>query len=132
MPLDNARTGIGYAAEFQSSALPWVTSSLSLTASAPQRWDFGKVTRFITISNTGGGTLSFGFTRNGLTTSNNRYFLSGGQNVTMELRVKMLFIGHESGPTTYSILAGLTNVEQRYMPTLSGTMSGSFGWDGVG
>lgn len=132
MPLDNPRGGLGYAAEFQSAALPWVTSSVSVTASTPQRWDFGKVTRFITVSNTGGGTLSFGFTRNGLTLSQNKFILSSSQMITLELRVKMLFVGHESQQTTYSICAGLTNLDQRQMPTLSGSASGSVGWDGVG
>lgn len=132
---DNPRSGIGYAAEFQTSALPWLTSSAAPASGSPVRYDFAKVTRFITIQNRDPattGSISFGFTRNGLILSNNKFILNGGQQVTLELRVKNIFIQGEVGTGPFSLCAGLTTVDSSMMPLLSGTASGSVGWDGVG
>ena len=133
MALDNQEGGIGYAAEFQSSALPFVTSSTAPAAGSPVRFDFAKVTRFITVANLGNTTLSFGFTRNGLTLSSNKYVLSGSQTVTLELRVREMWLQGEGGTPAYSLCAGLTNITRDVMPVLTGTLpSGGAGWLGVG
>lgn len=50
MSLNNPQGGLGYAAEFQSSALPFVTSSTAPAAGSPVRFDFPKVSRFITVT----------------------------------------------------------------------------------
>lgn len=134
MTLDNPRGGIGYAAEFQSSALPFVTSSVAPSPGSPVRFDFPKVSRFITLANLGNTTLSFGFTRNGVVTSNNKYVLSGSQTVTMELRVRELWLQGEGGTPAFSMCVGLTNVDRSNMPMLSGTLGDGItpGWVGVG
>lgn len=141
MTFDNPKGGIGYAAEFQSSALPWVTSSLSPAAGSPVRLDFPKVTRFIVINNrdsTFGNSLSIGFTRNGVISGSGglgqqKFVLQGGQAVTLELRVKEIWLQGETGTPSYSLLAGLTNIDRNNMPLLSGTLpDGSPGWTGIG
>lgn len=132
MPLDNPRGGIGYSAEFQSSALPWITSSVAPTGSSPVRYDFPKVTRFLCFENLGANSLMIGFTRNGMTLSNNFFTLPASSSITLELRVKSVFVGYNNGPTSFSLCAGLTNIDAKMMPLLSGTVSGSVGWDGVG
>jgi hypothetical protein len=135
MPLDNPKSGFGYAAEFQSSALPWVTSSVAPAAGSPVRLDFQKVSRFITVTNRGSttDTLSFGFTERGVKSSNNKYILSIGQSITLEVRVKSLWLQGESGTPPYSVFAGLTTVAAKDMPLLSGTLDdGTAGWPGVG
>ncbi len=139
MPLDNPGTGIGAISEFQSSALPWVTSSVAPATGSPVRLDFPKVTRFISVSNTslsgsaGGGSLSFGFTRNGVKNSSNKYVLGAQQQITLELRVKSLFLQGETGTPSFSVCAGLTTIDARNMPQLSGTLDGGgAGWSGVG
>ena len=129
MTLNNPGPGAGYAAEFQSSALPWVTSSVITTS--PVRYDFQRVSRFFNIKNHGPGELAIGFTRNGVTNAN-RYVLVAGAIFEAELRVKELHVVALSTTTSASILAGLTNVDSRSMPLLSGTTTGSIGWDGVG
>lgn len=130
--LDNPKGGIGYAAEFQSSALPWVTSSTSPAAGSPVRFDFPKVTRFITVVNrdaTFTNTISFGFTRAGVVSTNNKYVLMGGQTITLELRVKEWYLQGETGTPAYSVCAGLTNIDKNNMPILTGTLpSGDAGW----
>lgn len=135
MSLNNPQGGLGYAAEFQSSALPFVTSSTAPAAGSPVRFDFPKVSRFITVVNRSAAadTLSFGFTRNGVVLSNNKYVLNAGQSITLELRIKELFLQGETGTPPYSLCAGLTNIDARNMPVLSGTLpDGSAGWQGVG
>lgn len=142
MPLGNPKGGAGYAAEFQSSALPWVTSSVAPSVGSPLRLDFPKVTRFFTVANTGANTLSFGFTWAGVANSSNKFILSGSQSATFELRVKSLWLQSESGTTTFSLMAGLTTVDARDWPELTGSSpSGVFGdgsvnpganWAGIG
>lgn len=137
MPLDNPGAGIGAAGEFQSSALPWVTSSVApnISTGAVQRLDFPRVTRFITVANhdAAGKELRIGFTRNGIKIGGNYFLLDGGQLVTFELRVKHLFLAGDSSAPTFSVCAGLTTVDSRNMPQLSGTLDdGTPGWAGVG
>ena len=135
MTFDNPKGGIGYAAEFQSSALPWVTSSVAPAAGSPVRFDFPKVTRFIMCTNrdSGSTSLSLGFTRNGVVNSNNKFILMASQSISLEVRVKELWLQGESGTPVYSLFAGLTNIAASNMPLLSGTLSnGDPGWSGVG
>lgn len=136
MTLNNPQGGLGYAAEFQSSALPYVTSSTAPAVGSPVRYTFPKVSRTVTVTNrdaTATNTLSFGFTRAGVVSSNNKYILNGGQSVTLELRIKELWLQGEVNTPPYSLCIGLTNIDARNMPLLSGTLpDGSAGWDGVG
>lgn len=137
MGLNNPQGGLGYAAEFQSSALPFVTASVApAVASGLLRVDFPKVSRFISVSNlaSAGSKLRLGFTRNGMVTPNNNYFvIDGGQQSIFELRVTSIYLGGTSGSIEFSLCAGLTNIDAKQMPTLSGTLdSGDAGWLGVG
>lgn len=135
MATDNPKAGLGYAAEFQSSALPFVTSSTAPAAGSPVRFLFPKISRFIMVSNkdaTVTNTLSFGFTRNGVI-GNNKFVVGGGQTVEVEIRAKELWLQGESATPVFSLLAGLTNIDATMMPVLTGTLpSGSPGWSGVG
>lgn len=134
--LDNPKGGPGYAAEFQSSALPYVTSSTAPASGSPVCFSFPKITRFVSVINrdtTPTNTLSFGFTRNGVVSTNNKYTLTGGKEILLELRVTKLWLQGETGTPPYSVCAGLTNISSNMYPTLTGTLSdGSPGWDGVG
>lgn len=136
MTLNNPQGGLGYAAEFQSSALPYVTSSTAPATGSPVLFQFPKVTRFITITNrdaTFTNSMSFGFTRAGVVSTNNKYVLMGGQSISLELRVKDLWLQGEGGTPAYSMCVGLTNIDRNIMPLLSGTLpDGSPGWTGVG
>lgn len=134
MALDNPKGGIGFAAEFQSSALPYVTSSTAPAVGSPVRFTFPKVTRFITISNrdTTTNTLSIGYTRSGVVSTNNKHIVNPNQTLTFELRIKELWLQGETGTPVYSLTAGLTNISKDSMPLLTGTLpDGSPGWEGV-
>ena len=135
MSLNNPSAGLGYAAEFQTSALPHVTSSqVPVSSSGSQRIDFAKVSRFITVANHGsaGQHLRIAFTKNGI--ANNYYLLDGAKDITFEYRVTSLYLaGDTVANLRVTVAAGLTNIDARQMPQLSGTLSdGSAGWSGVG
>lgn len=133
MPLGNPLDNFGMGAEYMSSALPWVTSSVF--TNSPIRYDFPKVARFITVRNHGPAELCVGFTRNGVM-GTNKFIIPPGQILDTELRVKELHLVALSTTTSGSVIAGLTTVDSRFMPALSGSITGSsggtLGWDGVG
>lgn len=134
--LNNPSSGIGSTAEFQSSALPFVTSSTAPAAGSPVRISLPKVSKFITLLNrdtTASNSISIGFTRAGVVSTNNKFIVPGNQQVTLELRVKELWIQAEAGSPQYSLCAGLTTIDSRMMPLLTGTLpDNSEGWAGVG
>jgi hypothetical protein len=51
----------------------------------------------------------------------------------LELRVTSVYFAGTSGSIEFSMCAGLTNVDARQMPVLTGTLgNGDPGWLGVG
>lgn len=136
MGLDNPKTGLYFAAEFQSSALPYVTSSIAPAASAGcLKISFDKITKFFQVTNhsSQGQYLRMGFTENGVRGKN--YFLIDGkdESMTFDLRVKTLFFAGMSGSVEFSLMAGLTCIDSVEMPILTGTLpNGNSGWTGVG
>jgi hypothetical protein len=126
------------AVEYQGSCIPFVTSSDVGTDVI--KVGFPRVTRFIVVSNRHGSqTLSFGFTENGTSgakgpysktgTNDNFFTLAAGQ-VTERLEIKCtgIFLKGSGATTTFSLLAGMTNVE----PSMFLNLTGSDGWQGVG
>ncbi len=102
------------------------------SSGSPVLFQFPKVSRFITVANLGTGTLSFGFTRSGVVSTNNKYILSGSQTITLELRVRDLWLQGEGGTPPFNLCAGLTNITRDNMPLLTGTLpNGDPGWIGV-
>lgn len=132
--LDNPQGGFGYAGEFQSAALPWVTSSVAPAAGSPVRFDLPFVTRFISVTNLASATstLSIGFTRAGIL-GNNKVIIPAGITMQFEWRCKTIFVQGESGTPNYNLSLGLTTILAKNMPLLSGTLEdGTAGWQGVG
>lgn len=136
MTFSNPKSGLNLVAEYQSSALPFVTSSTAPASGSPVRISFPKISRSVTISNRDSAvsaSLSFGFTRAGVVSTNNKYILNGGQSVTLELRVKEIWLQGEVTTPAYSLCAGLTNIDASLMPVLTGTLpDATAGWQGVG
>lgn len=130
MAINNPSMGEGYTPAYQISAIPFVTSS-TVALGQIKSIQFGYVTRFITIKNTGaaGSVLAFGFTENGMRPENsNCYFLSGSESFTGELRTTQLYVSGAAGSSTYSLVAGLTYINARdFVP-----ITGSNGYSGVG
>lgn len=134
MPLNYPKSGPNYASEFQSSALPWVTSSLATTV--PMMIEFPNVTRFIMLLNTSVSetdSIRLGFTKNGVENGNHIKFVGPTAPSPIELKTKVVWIRSETGSIPFSLMAGLTTVPGYSFPHLTGSLPGNEpGWSGVG
>ena len=125
-----------YVPEYQQSSIPFVTSSATNeVAATPIRVTFPYVTRWIQVFNTdatASDALRVGFTHNGVNSvaTANYLILSGGQSTErLELKCKELWFRRDGGaPTSFSLIAGLTNISSGSFPVLSGSNN----VDGVG
>ncbi len=117
MPLDNPAPGGNWANEFTVSPIPWVTSSV---ATGLVGYNFGFVTKTLLVKNTGGGgSIKVGFTALGVMSSSNYFSLAVGEGFGGDYRVKSLFISGSGN--TFSLMAGLTGIQGRYFPELTGS-----------
>ncbi len=116
------------------SGIPWVTGS-TVPAATIVHYTFPCVTRTFVVRNTAaaGTTLAVGFTANGLNSVFRNYFtLTGGQEEKLDLRVKDLYVSATQGTVTIEIVAGLTQVPYDQFPVLTGSLTGSALFSGVG
>lgn len=123
------RPGIGNAASYQVSGIPWVTSSLAVPASgsAPLEISFPQVTKSIVVKNvsTGSVQMRVGFSANGVTNTNNYFLLSAGESFAESLKVTRIYLMSDSSTVlSVSIVAGLTNIPAT---ELTNNWSGSAG-----
>jgi hypothetical protein len=123
------RPGIGNAASYQVSGIPWVSSSLSVPASGstPLEIIFPQVTKSIIVKNasTGSVNMRVGFSENGVKNSNNFFLLSAGESFAADLKVTRIYLMSNNGTAlTASIVAGLTNIPAT---ELNNNWSGSLG-----
>jgi hypothetical protein len=130
MPLGNPAGGFNFAPEFQSSALPWVSSSNVNTV--PSQVTFNYVTRFISLTNLNTtGALKLGFTLNGIN-GQNYATVAPAQTLTLEWRCSNLWLAGAVGSVSFSLAVGLTTVPAGSMPMLSGSFPDGTAWSGVG
>jgi hypothetical protein len=116
------RPGYHHMPEYMVAGIPWVTSSI---VSGIQKYEFGTVTRTITVKNVAGApNIKVAFTQNGLST--NYFELQTGESISDQLRVTELYVSGSGN--TVSVLAGVTAIPQGYAPILSA----SRGIPGVG
>lgn len=144
MPLDHPTWGVGDVPSYQLSAIPFVTSSVGteVGTTTPIKVTFPSVTRFVVINNTdaaGGDALRIGFTSAGVlgngghnssTADRSNYFLLNPATTTgrLEIRCKEIFFLSAANTAGFSIMAGLTPINNSQYPVLTG----SAGYDGVG
>jgi hypothetical protein len=123
-----SKPGIGNAASFQSSGIPWVSSSVApASGSVVETFSFPQVTKFVTVKNINvtDEPLRIGFSENGVITSGNYFVLSSGESFTAELKVTDIFLmGDGTASVAFSVVAGLTNIDRR---ELVNNWSGSVG-----
>lgn len=125
-----------HATEYQVSSWPYVTSSAANeVTTTPIQITFPFVTRWVQVFNTDGtltDTLRVGFTENGVkaTTNANYMVLAGGQSTDrLEVRCTSLWFRQHGGATSFSVVAGLTNIPAAGdFPEITG----SNGFTGVG
>lgn len=123
------RPGIGNAASYQVSGIPWVSSSLSVPASGstPLEITFPQITRSIIVKNasTGSVNMRVGFSSSGVSNTNNFFLLSAGESFASDLKVTRVYLMSNNGTAlTASIIAGLTNIDAL---ELTNNWSGSLG-----
>jgi len=111
------RPGIGNAASYQVSGIPWVSSSLAVPASGSTVLEisFPQVSKSIIVKNvsTGSGLrlMRVGFSENGVKNSSNFFLLSAGESFAADLKVTKVYLMSNDGTAlTASVTAGLTNI----------------------
>jgi hypothetical protein len=109
------RPGIGNAASYQVSGIPWVSSSLAVPASGSTTLEisFPQVTKSIIVKNvsTGSVQMRVGFSENGVKNSGNFFLLSAGESFAADLKVTKVYLMSNNGTAlTASVIAGLTNI----------------------
>ena len=109
------RPGIGNAASYQVSGIPWVSSSLTVPASGSTVLEisFPQVSKSIIVKNvsTGSVQMRVGFSENGVKNSSNFFILSGGESFAADLKVTKVYLMSNNGTAlTASVIAGLTNI----------------------
>jgi len=122
------KPGIGNTASFQSSGIPWVSSSVApVSGSTPEVFSFPQVTRFIVVKNTNTTDvpLRVGFSENGVVNSGNYFILTKDESFSAELKVTdIYFMSDTSSTVQFSVVVGLTNIGRN---ELSNNWSGSVG-----
>jgi hypothetical protein len=108
------RPGIGNAASYQVSGIPWVSSSLAVPASGSTTLEisFPQVTKSIIIKNvsTGSVQMRVGFSENGVK-GTNFFLLSASESFAADLKVTRVYLMSNNGTAlTASVIAGLTNI----------------------
>ena len=125
-----------YVPNYQLSGIPYVTSSADseVTTGGIVTVNFPFATRDIFVQNVGSNRLKVGFTENGAkgTDTENNFILEPkekvGSSLNFNVRCKSLFFQSLTGPTSFSLFAGLTPVGSGSFPVITG----SNGFEGVG
>lgn len=123
-----------HASEYQISSWPFVTSSNPNEIGAvPVKIAFPYVTRWVQIFNTDqADPIRIGFTQNGVNSVGGRnYLVLSGNQSTERLELKCTELWFRQGgaaPSSFSLVAGLTNVNGSEFPAITG----SNGFGGVG
>lgn len=123
MSLNNPVLGEGFVPAYQISPIPFVTSS-DVTLGTIKSYSFPNVSKSIFVRNTSAATsvIAIAFTQNGLLTANSNFLvLSGGQEFSQDVRTSQLFISGTAGASTFSLLAGLTNIPVKNFLTVTGS-----------
>lgn len=115
--------GIGSTGAYQASAIPFVTGSLSISATVVKEISFPQVTKFVVIKNDHDNDLRVGFSQNGIVGTN--YFtLAKGESFSAEFRITKLFLRGDSDISAATVVAGLTTITS---DNLINSWSGSLG-----
>jgi hypothetical protein len=113
MSINWQQNGEYYTPAYQTSALPYVTSSI-ISIGEVHKYEFPYVTRFIDVCNRGSGpndTIAIGFTENGILNSGNYVSLDRNASVNEEIRTVVLYVSCSVGTNVdYQLFCGLTTI----------------------
>lgn len=122
--------GINHTPSYQTSGIPYVTSSASeeVPNGSELELTFPYVTKFFKVKNIDAShSLKVGFTANGVngTVTKNYFTLAAGSSSdVLEIRCKSLFFAGVSGTSGFEVIAGLTPISYTQL-TGSNTITGS-------
>lgn len=104
--------GIGNAASYMVSSIPFLTSSVSVSTGSATEITFPTITKFVTIRNDGDNPLKFGFSENGVINGTNFAVLSASESFSADYRVGSIFFETTTSTTTCTVIAGLTRIKK--------------------
>jgi hypothetical protein len=128
-------SGLSNAAEYVTSGLPWLSSS-AIPSGSTWTITFPYVTNHLLIRNVGTttSTLALGFTFSG-SLNTNRFLISTNSTIQGEFnqhtRVTTIYLTATTNNVTASVFAGLTTINPRTFPTLTGSTSVAFDISGT-
>jgi hypothetical protein len=125
----NYKPGLGNAASYEVSGIPYVTGGLN-PAGGEIALSFPQVTRWVVVSNTdatAANTVKIGFSSNGVGGEN--YYLLSGSQTTPRLEVKVTELYLNGASTNVSVMAGLTFISKEDINNIAISPSGS-NWSG--
>jgi hypothetical protein len=122
----NYKPGLGNAASYQVSGIPYVTGGLDLSA-GDVSLDFPSVTSWIVVSVGDSNTCNVGFSLLGV--QNENYLKITGTTVSPKMEIKATQL-HLSGTSAdVSVMAGLTYISKEDINNIAVSPSGS-NWSG--
>jgi len=118
--------GINNVGSYQTSGVPYCSGSASHANSSQIQYDFPRITRSITVTNTTAPAIRVHFndSSDGYVAQRNHYVTLSGTMASQRFEVKVdkIFISNESGvAASYSIAAELTSIPNSSMYILTGS-----------
>jgi len=119
MAVNYYRAGLGNVGSFQTSGIPWVSSSVTCPASGTSveahRIDFPYVTQRIVVRNDGGPDIRVGFSDFGVRGMyGNKYYFTLKEDASLELDFKVSRVylySDTAGASEATVIAGLTSID---------------------
>ena len=125
--MTNVYTNHNNVSEYQISGIPYSVTGVAPASNNNQsiKIEFNSVTRWIVVYNkdnlNGSKPLHFAFSEQGLFNNKKFTLLSGKKTDRLEIKCKELYLcGDLNQNAEYSIVVGLTNINSKSFPTLSG------------
>ena len=125
MPGNYYRPGLGNVGSFQTSGIPWCSSSVNVPASGAaveaHRIDFPYITKRLVVRNDGTPTIRVGFSDQGVRGMyNNKYYFTLEENNSLELdfKVSRVYLYSDSaGAGEATVIAALTSIDTSELKT---------------
>jgi hypothetical protein len=135
MAINHPKAGPNSIPAYQMSGIPYLTASVNSEVSntVTAKIEFPYVTRFFQVECTDATNgIRVGFSDAGVDGVN--YFEVGtnSKSEVYEFRTKDLFIRGDGGVSDFRVIAGLTTISRDQFPTLTGSVNGNEGFDGIG
>tara|TARA_R110002020_G_scaffold27463_1_gene88499 strand:- start:1884 stop:2324 length:441 start_codon:yes stop_codon:yes gene_type:complete len=130
----NYQAGLGNAASYQVSGIPWVSGNINAydSADSTQEISFPSVTQWVVVSNNtseAGQTCRVAFSKQGCDGTSGNYYLevpSGSVSPRLEVKVTQIYL---SGSSNMSVMAGLAGIARTKLDHTVLSPSGS-NWSG--